>query len=156
MHNRFKNLPSPPPKRAELNDNPVKLCNEIARLFRAKRRETTDAEGVMTQPGAGLILSYLAIGDGITQLDLVKATHLKPPSVSIILKKMEDEGIVRRESDKLDQRAMRVYLTEHGKELDRANISNIKEIDALALCGISEKEQRALMTLLVKIRDNLI
>lgn len=156
MRKRFSTLPSPHPKRPELNDNPVKLCNEIARIFRARRREGIDIEGVMTQPGAGLILSYLAIGDGITQLDLVNATHLKAPTVSIILKKMEEEGIVHREADKHDLRAMRVFLTDYGRELDAANIANIKELDAMALDGISESEQATLMLLLTKIRDNLI
>ena len=156
MRKRFTTLPSPPPKRPELNDNPVKLCNEIARIFRARRREGIDIEGVMTQPGAGLILSYLAIGDGITQLDLVNATHLKAPTVSIILKKMEEEGIVHREADKHDLRAMRVFLTDYGRELDAANIANIKELDAMALDGISESEQATLMLLLTKIRDNII
>jgi len=156
MSKRFSTLPSPPPKRPELNDNPVKLCNEIARIFRSRRREGIDIEGVMTQPGAGLILSYLAIGDGITQLDLVNATHLKAPTVSIILKKMEEEGIVHREADKHDLRAMRVFLTDYGRELDAENIANIKELDAMALDGISESEQATLMLLLTKIRDNLI
>ena len=156
MRKRFTTLPSPPPKRPELNDNPVKLCNEIARIFRARRREGIDIEGVMTQPGAGLILSYLAIGDDITQLDLVNATHLKAPTVSIILKKMEEEGIVHREADKHDLRAMRVFLTDYGRELDAANIANIKELDAMALDGISESEQATLMLLLTKIRDNII
>ena len=35
--------PPRPPERVELSDNPVKLCNEISRLFRARIRETVDA-----------------------------------------------------------------------------------------------------------------
>ncbi len=148
--------PVAPPRRKELSDNPVKICNEIARLFRARMRESCDTEGVMTQPGSRLILSFLAIGDGITQLELVKATHLKPPSVSLILKKMEEEGIVRREADKNDLRAVRVYLTDYGREIDAASIALIKSIDGAALEGISAEETETLMLLLYRIRDNLL
>ena len=156
MKGRNCTHPAPPPERVELSDNPVKLCNEISRLFRGRMRQTNDAEGVMSQPGAHLVLAFLATGDGITQLELVKATHLKAPSVSLILKKMEQEGIVRRESDEKDARAVRVYLTECGREIDSEHINTIKSLDRYALRGIDEGEQEVLMKLLKKIRNNLM
>ena len=151
-----KGFLTPPPRRKELSDTPVKLCNDVSRIFRARMRERRDEPGVMSQPGARLILSFLAIGDGTTQLELVKATLLKPPSVSLILKKMEEEGIVRRETDPEDMRAVRVYLTDLGRALDAANIALIKEIDEEALKGITSEEKARLMALLSKIKDNLL
>ena len=148
--------PAPPPERVELSDNPVKLCNEISRLFRARMRETVDADGVMTQPGAHLVLSFLAVKDGITQLELVNATHLRAPSVSAILKKMAEEGIVTRERDEHDARAVRIYLTEHGREIDSEHIKHIKALDAEALSGLDEAQKQTLMALLSVVRDNLI
>ena len=151
-----KIIPAQPPERMELSDNPVKLCNEISRLFRAKLRHTENAEGVMTQPGAHLVLAFLASGDGVTQRQLVHSTHLRAPTVSLILKKMEQGGIVRRESDPADARAIRVFLTEQGRKIDSEHIKRIKTIDSEALWGISENEADILMHLLSKIRNNLI
>ena len=148
--------PAPPPERLELSDNPVKLCNEISRLFRSKMRGSNDSEGVMTQPGAHLVLSVLAVKDGITQLDLVNATHLRAPTVSLILKKMEEEGIVARLRDENDARAVRIYLTEHGKKIDSEHIKSIKILDTEALDGLDEGEKETLMVLLTKIRNNLV
>ncbi len=146
-----------PPKRAELSDNPIKFCNEIARLFRNRMRETEVNEGVMTQPGAHLVLSVLAINDGINQLELVKRTHLRAPTVSVILQKMEGEGIVeRRRGTESDKRAVLVYLTSLGRELDRAHIERIKRLDSEAMAGLSESEKEMLMRILPKIRDNLL
>ena len=54
-------LPPPPIERKELSDNPVKLCNEISRIFRARMRENCDIDGVMSQPGARLVMSLLAM-----------------------------------------------------------------------------------------------
>ena len=151
-----REIPTPPPQRKELSDNPVKLCNEIGRLFRNRMRSLDGQEGIMSQPGAHLVLSMLAIHDGSNQLELVKATHLKPPTVSVILKNMEAEGLVERRSDPEDLRSVRVYLTENGRQLDRENIERIQALDAHALRGLSEEEQNTLMPLLMRIRDNLL
>lgn len=156
MKKNVSQCPAPPPPRKELSDNPVKLCNEISRLFRATVRESRSFEGVMTQPGAMLVLSFLAIGDGTTQLELVKATHLKAPTVSAILKTMESEGIVRRVPDEKDLRAIRVFLTDKGRAIDVENIERIKEITRLSLQGLDEKEEALLMSLLTKLRNNLL
>ena len=151
-----KECPAFPPRRKELSDNPVKLCNEISRIWRGKMRERREGDSILSQQGARLILAFLAIGDGTTQLELVKATHLTAPTVSLILKKMESEGIVHREPDPIDMRAVRVYLTDAGRALDANNIALIKAVDARGLKGLSDNEIDILMSLLTKIRNNLL
>ena len=156
MMKRFiENLP-PPPRRKELSDNPVKLCNEIARIFRARMREDCEIDGVMSQQGARLVLSVLAIGDGRSQRELVNETHLKPPTVSVIIKKMVDEGMVELRTDERDMRVTRVYLTDFGRKTDEENIKRIKSVDARGLRGLTDEEERTLMLLLGKIRTNLL
>ena len=144
-----------PPERKELSNNPVKLCHEISHLSRAKARETV-IDGVMSQHGARLVLSWLAINDGITQREVVDATHLQPPTVSVILRKMEEEGIVERRQNPEDKRQTKVYLTEYGMSVDRERIAKIKETDKLAFKGLGDEEYEVLMRLLGKMRENLI
>ena len=144
------------PKRKELSDTPVKLCCEISRIFRTKLRESSQSEGVMSQPGAGLVLSLLATGDGISQKELVDATHLRAPSISAILKKMSDEGIVTIERDKNDMRVIRIYLTDYGREIDAERIARVKESDAIAHASLTDEEMQTLMLLLSKIRADLL
>lgn len=144
-----------PPERKELCDNPVKLCHDISHLSRAKARETV-IEGVMSQHGARMVLSWLAANDGITQRDVVDATHLKPPTVSVILCKMEEEGMVERRQNPDDKRQTRVYLTEYGKRVDAECIAKIKETDEIAFSCLSDDEYATLMRLLGKMRENLI
>jgi len=144
------------PRRKELSDTPVKLCCEISRLFHARLREGSQSEGVMSQPGAGLVLSLLAINDGLSQKDLVTSTHLRPPSISVIVKKMADEGIVKIENDERDMRIMRIYLTEKGREIDAARIAEVKAFDLVAHDSLTEEETATLMSLLARIRGNLL
>ena len=145
-----------PPPRKELSDTPVKLCSEIGRLFRARMRASDNPDGVMSQHGAHLVLSVLAIHEGINQRELVRYTHLRPPTISIILRRMEEEGIVERKSNPDDLRAVHVYLTEAGRLLDQQHIERIRKLDANAMRGLSEEEIAVLMQLLPKLRDNLL
>ena len=149
-------LPPPPIERRELSDNPVKLCNEISRIFRARMRENCDIDGVMSQPGARLVMSLLAMNDGLKQRELVERTHLRAPTVSVIIRRMVEEGLAEQRPDQKDGRVTRVYLTERGRRTDSENIQKIKSMDARGLRGLSGEECQHLMELLGRIRDNLI
>ena len=149
-------LPPPPIERRELSDNPVKLCNEISRIFRARMRENCDIDGVMSQPGARLVMSLLAMNDGLKQRELVERTHLRAPTVSVIIRRMVEEGLAEQRPDQKDGRVTRVYLTERGRRTDSENIHKIKSMDARGLRGLSGEECQHLMELLGRIRDNLI
>ena len=145
-----------PPPRKELRVTPVKLCNDISRLCHARMRSEGEMDGVLSQPGARAILSMIAVSDGLCQRELVKETHLRPPTVSVILQKMEEAGMVERRSDPDDRRIIRVYLTDYGRETDARMIARIRKNDARALSGLSEEEIDVLMRLLARIRDNLL
>jgi len=151
-----KSMLAPPPDRVELSKTPIRLCNEISRLCRAHLRDRREPDSVFAKTGARLTLSYLAAGDGVTQLDLVRATHLRAPTVSVMLRRFEEEGIVERRPDKTDGRAMRVYLTEKGREIDHRNIAQIRRMDEEVLCVLTEEENQELMRLLGKIRDRFL
>lgn len=146
---------SAPPRRCELGSNPVKLCHEISRLTGARVRGA-NIEGVMSQHGARLVLSALARNDGASQREIVGMTHLRPPTVSVILRKMQDEEIVELFKNPEDKRELRARLTQKGREIDRCGLEKIRQTDELALEGLSEDERATLMTLLGKIRENLL
>ena len=146
---------SAPPRRCELGSNPVKLCHEISRLTGARVRGA-NIEGVMSQHGARLVLSALAMSDGASQREIVEMTHLRPPTVSVILRKMQDEEIVELFKNPEDKRELRARLTQKGREIDRNGLEKIRQTDELALEGLSEDERATLMTLLGKIRENLL
>jgi DNA-binding MarR family transcriptional regulator len=57
--------------------------------------------------------------------------------------------------DEADRRAVRVVLTEKGREFDRRHLSNISTNDHLAMQGLTDEEQETLLRLLTRIRDNL-
>ncbi|MBQ8717628.1 MAG: MarR family transcriptional regulator [Clostridia bacterium] len=150
-------LPPPPPEREELREVPLapRMIMEISRLLRFRVRQGEE-EGVMAQNTARIVLAHLAVKDDLNQLDLVKLTRLKAPTVSVLLRRMEQEGYVKRVPDEQDRRAVRVSLTEKGKEFDRRHLSRISTNDQTAMRGIDGEDQEMLVRLLSRIRDNLL
>jgi len=134
---------------------PPMLVNQIARLFQNRMR-SYDLDGVMSQESARQIMRELAREDGCSQLDLVHRTHLKPPTVSVTLKRLESEGLVERKSDSIDQRVTRVFLSEQGREHSRRVRERLKDLDAELMQGFSEEETQQLLQFLARMRDNIV
>lgn len=133
---------------------PSMFINDISKMFgMAVKRES---ERVGISHGYRKMLMCLSHEDGITQLQIVKRTHLTAPTVSVALSKMEAEGLVIRRADEKDLRQMRVYITEKGREMDNFIRQKCQETEKIMLRGISEKEQEQLVSVLRKILKNLI
>lgn len=134
---------------------PMMVLNEISRIMGARIR-SKDIEGVSLQRSARIILCELAHKEDRTQLELVKATHLKAPTISVVLQKLEKEGIVSRKADEYDLRATRVSLTQKGRDIDAHIRKTIHEEDKIAMEVLSDMEYETLMKILCKIRDHLV
>lgn len=134
---------------------PPMLVNEIARLFHGRMR-TYDLDGVMSQESARQLMHQLHRADGCSQLDLVRLTHLKAPTVSVTLRRMEEEGLVVRHPDELDLRVTRVYLSEKGREHNRLVRERLQGIDAELMQGFSQEETEQLLHFLERMRDNIL
>ncbi len=131
------------------------LVNEIARLFHARMRRY-DLEGVMKQDSARLIMRALAREDGVNQLHLTAVTHLKAPTVSVTLSRMEREGLVHRVQDPIDLRMTRVYLTEEGKEHNERVLERLRRLDAELMQDFTEAERALLLSFLERMRDSIL
>ena len=90
------------------------LINEISKLFHDKLRRNSEDLGFKS--GYRQILRFLSHEDGVTQVDIARNSHFTAPTVSVTLKKMEDEGLISRKTDKNDTRRTRVFITEKGRE----------------------------------------
>ena len=75
------------------------------------------------------IISYLAKEDGVPQLELVRLTNFKAPTISITLQKMEQDGYVTRKPDLFDQRSVRVFLTDKGREFNDKMEERVKKFE---------------------------
>lgn len=142
-------------RRDEEQYNAMMRIGDASRLYRDIIRRTSAEEGLPSS--YRLMLFHLAhMEPGVTQLALVKATHLKAPTVSITLQKMEADGLVIRKSNEKDLRQTLVYLSEKGKSINESIHTTFENSDQMALQGLSEAEQKQLCDLLDRVIDNLI
>lgn len=140
------------PRREPREMHVMNLIHEITRITHDRIKRNCPE----MQRSCRLIMMELAHRDNVTQLDLVHATHLKAPTVSVSLQKMERDGLVLRRPDEDDLRATRVFLTEKGRAMDRSIVTKIRENEHEIENCLSEEELKTLRAILLKILNNLI
>lgn len=101
------------------------------------------------------IMKPLMENESLTQLELVKITNLKAPTISITLRNMEHDGIVRREKNDNDRRETHVFITDKGKKMYAKVLTALDKAEKTMLKGLSEKELKAMRATLEKMSANL-
>ncbi len=125
------------------------LIGHISRISKDEANKKSDALGV--PQGFRNILIHLASSDGITQLELSKSTRLKPPTVSVALRKMEEAGLVSRLTDEEDMRKSLVSLTPKGREIVKEIMQVFCDHDRIITDSLDEGEANTLRELLLKV-----
>ena len=147
----------PMPERAELKGLPQapRMVIDVARLLRYRVRSGEGTVGVMNTRAARVLMAHLAVLGEASQLTLAEKTGFSTPTVSVLLRKMEAEGLVARTPAAKDRRVMLVSLTEKGREFDRLHLARIGENDRLATQGFTPEEEATLLALLTRMYENL-
>jgi len=108
------------------------------------------------RPGRAVMLLVLGTShDGITQRELAENLHLSPPTVTVMLQKMEQHGLIERWTDEADQRLTRLRMTPKGKEIAAPISANFTEYVTATLGAMSEKDRREFARLLGVFSDNM-
>ncbi len=101
------------------------------------------------------VMNPLMENESLTQLQLVNMTGLKAPTISITLRNMEREGIVRREKNDSDRRETHVYITDKGREMYAKIVETLEKAEKLMLEGLTDRELKSVRTVLGKMSANL-
>lgn len=133
---------------------PSMMTHEVSKLFRDIINREVEKLGI--QNSYRQLLFCLGRKDGVNQLELVRETHLKAPTISVTLKSMEADGLVVRKIDENDARVIHVYLTEKGRQTDDRIRDIHHELDRIMAAGIPQEELDALVSTLKKMRDNML
>ncbi len=101
------------------------------------------------------ILLFLKQKAGCSQKDICDFFHFKAATVTVLLQRMEKQGLIVRIPDSHDQRVIRLNLTEKGKEKTKhfQDLENRLETECLA--GFTERERTVLLHFMNRIHDNL-
>lgn len=105
--------------------------------------------------GQDNLLSRLWLGDGVTQMQLCEHLKCEPPTVTNMVKSLEQNGFIYRQRDTQDARVMRIYLTDKGRELEKPIESIWKQQREKLLHSILPEERLILRELMKRMERNL-
>lgn len=105
--------------------------------------------------GQPKILDYLKEHDGSNQKEIARACFLEAGSLTTILNKMEEKGLIERRMLNGNRRSFHIFMTEEGKRKQQMVDKAFKEIEQKALSGISEEEYERFLNIYKRIYSNL-
>ncbi|WP_172253134.1 MarR family winged helix-turn-helix transcriptional regulator [Saccharibacillus deserti] len=105
--------------------------------------------------GQDNLLSRLWQGDGITQMQLCGHLKCEPPTITNMVKSLEQNGFITRKRDEHDARAMRIFLTDEGRELEKPVELKWKQQQEKLLHSILPEERLLLRRILKQMESNL-
>ena len=134
-----------------LDDEPhVLIRKAFNRTNRAMMRFTAS---LGLKPGQPKVLEYLLEHDGCTARDICQACIIDKSTMAILLPKLEEQGLVRREQSRQDARMAYVFLTDRGREMAQTIREGAKVIDRRMLEGIAAQDGETTLRVLRHIAE---
>lgn len=112
-------------------------------------------EGTEISTGQPKVLAYLRAHEGQLQKEIASACLLEPGSLTVLLNRMEKQGMIERRFRDGDRRARCIYLTAYGRELAERVVARFYEVEAMAFEGIDEAERAAFLRICGEVMENL-
>ena len=100
-------------------------------------------------------LDYLKDHDGASQKEIAAGCLIEAGSLTSILNRMEEKGLIERKMLNGNRRTFHIFMTESGKKNQKLVEEAFKKIEKTALNGISEEEQKLFMDIFCRIYRNL-
>ena len=103
------------------------------------------------------VLDYLFSSgkEEVTQRDIEKALNLRNPTVTGILKRLDERGFILSIPSNKDRRCKNIYLTEKAYDIRKRMEMDRKKIDKMLTLGMNKKERAALKRMLEKVLYNI-
>ena len=129
------------------------LMNRIMGRYNASLREEMADLGLTTPKMRALAVLSVVEGPLIRELSVL--TVVEQSTLSRALEQLTNDGLVRRETDAADSRAVRVFITDAGRTSFETLWPHMAEAQARMFRGIPEDERRAFVATLQKMLANI-
>ena len=105
--------------------------------------------------GQPKVLDYLKDHDGASQKEIAAGCLIEAGSLTSILNRMEEKGLIERKMLNGNRRTFHIFMTESGKKNQKLVEETFEKIDETALNNVSEEEQKVFMEIFLRIYRNL-
>jgi DNA-binding MarR family transcriptional regulator len=129
------------------------LLAHVAQAYRSLSDAFMDRIGM--HRAQATLLCRLFVHDGMTQSEIAEQLSVQGATVTNMLQRMEEAGLVARRRDPEDNRLVRVYLTDTGREQERAITEQFTKVEEAIFEGLDPEERVVLRQVLRKMLRNM-
>ncbi len=91
----------------------------------------------------------------LSQKDLAEKFGISAAAVAMMMKKMEQDGYIKRVMSQSDNRYNELYLTEYGQDILNRTRNIFCDINAATYAGLTDDEIELMIRCLQKMQENL-
>lgn len=136
-----------------MENNTQLLMGQVMHLY--VQRSIQLLKKLNVHPGQSGMLWTLCHNDGVSQKELAKKLGITPPSITVMLRKLETEEMIFKKQDEKDQRITRIYITEKGRKVAEQMGEVLAQIEAEVFAEMSQEEVLLLRRLFLQMKKNL-
>jgi MarR family transcriptional regulator for hemolysin len=140
------------PKRS-LNKEFAFTLMDAARLLRTYADQKAAQFGITR--AQWVVLSRLDLQEGLKQSEFAEILDLQPISLTRLLDRLCDNGLIERRADPNDRRAKRLYLMPAARPLLEQLNALGEELLSVALAGVEREDVEQIITQLATVKENL-
>ena len=129
------------------------MINDVARMLRTYADYKGAQFGVTRAQWA--VLVRLDRFEGLKQSELAEMLDLQPITLTRLLDRLCENGLIERRADPNDRRAKRLFLTPAARPLLEQLGVLSEETMGTALCGVSRESVEAIVAQLAVVKENL-
>lgn len=117
------------------------------------RNHMNDIYGL--SPGQPKVLRFIAGHEDCKLKDIAMEYDIEPATVSRILNSMESSGLLTRQIDPHNKRALKLRITDLGGKALAAWLVHCREVEKISLSGFSREEVEHFSSYLARMYENL-
>jgi len=127
--------------------------SDVGRLLRTYADQKARLHGMTRAQWA--VLLRLERREGLKQSDLADDLDIQPITLTRLVDRLCDSGLIERRPDPADRRAKRLYLTPAARPLLDRIATQVEELAGTVLAGVDPAAVGIMLTQLGLARDNL-
>ena len=131
------------------------LIKQINNVFEKELNERLKDSGISSSQCAVLDYLFHTSKEEVSQRDVEKNLNLKNPTVTGILKRLDEKGYILCVPNANDKRKKNIYLTEKAYDIQRRMEADRRKLDRELTRGMTKREVEAMRKNLEKMLHNI-
>ncbi len=131
------------------------LFKQINTVYEKEFNRRLKSLGITSSQCEVLDFLFRSGKEEVTQRDVERALNLKNPTVTGLLKRLDEKGFILSVPNVRDKRCKNIYLTEKAYDIQRRMEMDRKKLDKMLTLGMTKKEVEALEKMLNKVLYNV-